>query len=441
MLFEIVRGVGNKFHSCIESFLPLLLEHLKEKEEHQNVLFKILTQTFEDILQNISPKEFNIVWGNINKNLEDILKEKNENVGLEYILRLTGQIIEHQQGKYLLNPQQFTLLLVKIICNESSENVLEVCSQIGTLMLLSSNISLSQEHAGIIVKVLLPLPYPKILINFVQNVIQYSQFDMHILPPFIKFVTQSNFDDDAMSTLAKICLKKSPLCINGLKLFEWVKYPLNFGKGHSMFLDHVKNVLTQEVESFIENPKQLLNVLYCLPHIEKIDVEICIKMLSNIISKFLEVLMSYNIEAQTEENKFHCDNTLKSKLARKVIFLLASAMECAIHISNCKNITKICNIDTLLPILLPCAADPNYLVALHLVDLYLSAYESENGLSYPFLSLVDSYLRSNVSSPFHIVSIIFKYFILYFLFYFLPNYYHQSFFFKLTGTPVDYSYI
>lgn len=404
MLFEIVRGVGNKFHSCIESFLPLLLDHLKDKKEHQNVLFKVLTQTFEDSLHNISPKEFNIVWMNIHKNLEDILKDKNQNMGLEYILRLTGQIIEHQQGKYLLNPQQFTLLLVKVICSESSENVLEVCSQIGTLMLLSSNISLSQEHAGIIVKVLLPLPYPKILMNFVQNVIQYSQFDMHILPPFIKFVIQSNFDNDTMTTLAKICLKKSPLSINGLKLFEWVKYPLDFGKGLSTFLNHAKNILTQDVDDFIENPKQLLNILYCLPHVEKIDVEICIKMLSDVISKFLEVLTSYNLEAQTDENKFHCDTTPKSKLAKKVMFLLASTMECAIHISNCKNIKKICDIDTMLPILLPCAADPNYLVALNLVDLYLSAYENENGLTYPFLSLIDSYLRPNISSPFHVVS-------------------------------------
>lgn len=405
LLFEIVRGVSNKFHSCIESFLPLLLEHLKEKKEHQDILFKVLTQTFEDSLQNIVPKEFNIVWTHIHKCLEEIIKDDEQNIGLEYILRLTGQIIEHQQGKYLLNPQQFALLLVKIICRQTSENILEVCSQIGALMLLSSNISLPQEHAGIIVKVLLPLPHSSILINFVQNVIQYSQFDMHILPPFIKFVIQSNFDSDAMATLAKICLTKSPLSKNGLKLFEWVKYPMDFGKGQALLLEHVKNVLTENIEKIIESPTNLMNVLYCLPHIENINVEICIKMLSNLISKFLEVLVSYNLEAQTEENKFHCDTTPVSKLARKVMFLLANTMECAIHISSCKRLKDICDIDTLLPIILPCAADPNYLVALHIIDLYLTAYEHENGLTYPFLSLVDSYLRPNVTSPFHIVSI------------------------------------
>lgn len=399
-----MRGVSNKFHSCIENFLPLLLEHLKNKKEHQDILFRVLTQTFEDCLQGISPKEFNIFWSCIHKFTEDILKETEDNAGLEYILRLAGQVIEHMNGKYLTNPQQFTLLLVKVICEQSSEKVLEVCSQIGALMLLSSNISLSQEHAGILVKVLLPLPFPNILINFVQSIVNYSQFDIHILPAFVKFVIQSNFDNDAVATLAKICLTKSPVSINGLKLFEWIKYPINFGKGLPQLMDYINTVLNEDLESTIENPNKLVNVLFCLPHIENLDVELCIKMLSGLISQLLKVLSSYNLDEQQEVNKFHCDTNALSKCARKIMFLLATTLECSIHISNCKKMKEICDIDTLLPILLPCASDPNYLVALHVVDLYLTAYEQENGLTYTFLSLVDSYLRINISSPFHIVS-------------------------------------
>ncbi|OWR44952.1 hypothetical protein KGM_210874 [Danaus plexippus plexippus] len=406
LLFEIIRGVGNKFHSCIENFLPLLLEHMKERKEHQEILFNVLTQTFEDCLQNISTKEFTIFWSNIQRFMEEILKLDDDSTGLEYILRLAGQVIERQNGKYLTNPPQFALLLVKVICNQSSEKVLEVCSQIGALMLLSSNISLSQEHAGIIVKVLLPLPYPKILINFVQNVISYSQFDMHILPSYINFVFQSEFDTDAMATLSKICLTKSPLSINGMKLFEWVKYPLDFGQGLPNLMEHMVNILTDDIEKILDDPKQLLNLLFCLPHVEKVDVEKCTKLLSDLIRKLLNVLSSYNLETQIEENKCNADNTTLSKCARKVIFLLANTVECVIHVSNCKGLKEICNIDTLLPILLPCAADPNYLAALHLVDLYLTAFEHENGLTYPFLLLVDSYLRSNISSPFHIVRLL-----------------------------------
>ncbi|CAH2234809.1 jg13226 [Pararge aegeria aegeria] len=406
LIFEIVRGVSNKFHSCIESFLPVLLQHLKERKEHQQILFKVLTQTTEDCLQSISSKEFNIFWTSIQNFTEDILKEDESNAGLEYILRLAGQVIEHQHGKYLTNPQQFALLLVKIICEQSSETVLEVCSQIGALMLLSNNITLSQEHAGIIVKVLLPLPYPNILIGFVQNVIHYSQFDMHILPAFIKFVIQSKFDSDAMTTLSKICLTKSPLSKSGLKLFEWVKYPIDFGIGLPKLMEYVENILNGDLECIVENPTNLMNLLFCLPHIEKLNVDFCIKKLSELVSKFLKVLTSYYLEGQVNENKLHCDVTPLSKCARKVIFLLANILECAIHISSCKRLKDICEIEILLPIMLPCAANPNYLVALNLLDLYLTAYEHENGLTYPFLSLVDSYLRPNVSSPFHIVRLL-----------------------------------
>lgn len=400
-----MRGVSGKFHSCVETFLPVLLQVLKDNTIHQEILFKVLTQTTEDSLQTISPKEYTIFWNCVQKVVEDILKDEVENKGLEFILRLAGQVIQHQNGKYLTNPPQFVLLLVKVICEQTAESVLEVCSQIGALLLLSTNISLAQEHAGIIIKVLLPLPYGKILINFVQNVIDYSQFDMHILPPFINFVIQSNFDKEAMSTLTKICLAKSPLSKNGMRLFEWVKYPIDFGKHLTLFMKHFNNTLNDEIEKIVENPATLMNLLFCVPHIENLDVDYCVKSLNQLITKLLDLLSSYNLEGQLRENKLHCDVTDLSKRARRVLFILAIALESAIHISSCRKMNQICNIDTFLPVILPCAADPNYLAALHLLDLFLTAYEQDNGLTFPFLSLVDSYLKSNVSSPFHIVSI------------------------------------
>ncbi|KAM3959212.1 small subunit processome component 20 homolog [Aphomia sociella] len=406
LMFEIMRGVSGKFHSCIEVFLPILLQNLKDNKQHQDILFKVLTQTFEDSLQTISPKEYTVFWDSVLKFCEEILKDDEESKGLEYILRLAGQVIQHNNGKYLTNPPQFVLLLVKVICEQSSENVLEVCAQIGALLLLSPNISLSQEHAGIIVKVLLPLPFPNILIDFVRNVIDYPQFDMHILPPFLNFVIQSGFDSEAMSTLTKICLKKSPLSKNGIKLFDWVKYPVNFGKHLPRFMQHFDSVLNEDVHNIVQNPMRLMNVLFCLPHVEKIDVDHCIRTLSDLISKLLYVLISYNIENQPEHNRYHCDTTALSRCIRLILFIIANAMESAIHISSCTKLKELCDIERLLPAILPCAADPNYLVALHLLDLFLTGYEHENGLTYPYLSLVDSYIRSNVSSPFHIVRLL-----------------------------------
>lgn len=405
LIFEILKGVSGKFHSCIETFMPLLLQYLKENKNHQEILFQVLTQAFEDSLHYVSYKEYNVFWASMLKFTEEILKDDDEQSrSLEFILRLAGQVIEHQKGKFLVNPPQFVLLLIKVICEQTSEAVLEVCAQIGTVLLLSPNISLSQEHAGIIIKVLLPIPYPNILINFVQNTIDYSQFDMHILPPFINFVIQSGFDNEAMCALAKVCLRKSPLSMNGIKLFEWVKYPIDFGKNMSQFIEHFKNIVNDDVEHIMESPMQLANMLFILPHVEKITVDTCMASLSELIRKLLDLLAKYNIESQSDENKLHYDTTALSQCARKVLFTLANAMESAIHISTCKNIKQICDINTFLPILLPYAVDPNYLCALHLIDLYLAAYEHENGLTKPYLSLVDSYLRNNVSSPFHIVS-------------------------------------
>lgn len=410
-----MRGVNGKFHSCVESFLPVLLQHLKDNKIHQEILFKVLTQATEDSLQTISPKEYTVFWNCIQTVVEEILKNEVENKALEYILRLAGQVIQHDKGKYLINPPQFVLLIVNVICEQFAESVLEICSQIGALLLLSPNISLSQEHAGIIIKVLLlPLPYGKILINFVENVIDYSQFDIHILPPFIKFVIQSNFNKEAMKTLTKICLAKSPLSRNGIRLFEWVKYPIDFGKNLPVFMEHFKNTLNREIDKILEDPTELMNMLFCLSHIEKIDVDYCIQSLNQLITKLLNILTSYNLESRLQENKFQCDVTTSSKCARKVLFILANALESAIHISSCRKMRNICDIDTLLPTILPCASDNNYLAALHILDLYLTAYEQENGLTYPILSLVDSYLKSNISSPFHIVciKILFNYCIL-----------------------------
>lgn len=405
LIFEILRGVSGKFHSCVETFLPVLFDVLKDTKINQEILFKVLTQTAEDSLQTISPKEYAIFWDCIQKVVEEILNNEDDNKGLEYILRLAGQVIQHQKGKYLLNPPQFVLLLVKVISEQTAESILEVCSQIGALLLLSTNISLAQEHAGIIIKVLLPLPYRKILIEFVQNVIEYSQFDMHILPPFINFVIQSNFDDEAMKTLAKVCLAKSPLSKNGIRLFEWVKYPIDFGKNLALFMEHFTNIFNEEIGNIVENPTKLMNMLFCMPHIEKVDVDYCIRLLNQLITKLIDLLSSHNLESQLLDIKLHYDTTPLSKHVRKILFILTNTLECAVHISSCRKLKEICDIDVLLPVVLPCAADPNYVAALHLLDLYLTAYEQENGLSFPFLSLVDSYLKCNISSPFHIVSI------------------------------------
>ncbi|KAL4717980.1 hypothetical protein ACJJTC_013019 [Scirpophaga incertulas] len=407
LIFEIIRGVNNKFHSCIEAFLPLLLQTLKENKQHQETLFRVLTQTIEDSLQLITHKEYTIFWFSVLKFTEEILNENDEESrGLEYILRLAGQVVEHQNGKFLTNPPQFVLLLVKVICGQYSERVLNVCAQIGAILLLSPNISLSQEHAGIIVKVLLPLPYPNILINFVKNVIDYSQFDIHILPTFLSFVVQSGFDNEAMSTLTEICLRKSPLCKNGIKIFEWVKYPLDFGNNLQYFMDYWYTIFNENIEYLFENSNKLMNVLFCLPHIEHIDVDYSIGVLSQLITRLLNILNSYNIKSQPETNKYHCDTTALSRCSRQVLFILANALESAVHISSCKKLKDICDLNQLLEIILPYAADPNYVASLHILDLYLTAYEHENGLTYEHLKLINSYLIQNISSPFHIVRLL-----------------------------------
>lgn len=406
LIFEILRGVQGKFHSCIETFLPLLLQYLKDNKHHQEILFKVLTQTIEDSLQTISPKEYVIFWNSVLKFTEEILKEnEEESKELEYILRLAGQVIEHQNGKYLMNPPQFVLLLIKVICEQTSESVLEICAQIGAVLLLSPSISLSQEHASIIIKVLLPIPYPNILINFVQNVIGYSQFDLHVLPPFVNYIIQSDFDDEAVCALARICLNKSPLSKNGIKLFEWVKYPIDFGAYLPHFMESFNIAINNDIENIVEDPSVLLNVLFCLPHVEKIEVDYCVNAINYLIENLLKVLTKYNAGNESE-NKFHCDTTALSMCFRKILFLLACAMECAIHISSCRNLEKICDIDKFLGLILPFAADPNYLCALHLIDLYLTAYEHEHKLTYPHLKLVDTHLNGNISSPFHIVRLV-----------------------------------
>lgn len=404
LIFEILRGVNGKFHSCTETFLPLYFQHLKEEKQDQKILFLLLTQTLTDSLQHISPKEYSIFWDCIFKYTEGILSDNDEESnGLEYILRLAGQVIEYHKGKYLTNPPQLLLLLVKIICEQSNENVLSVCAQIAALLLLSPNVSLSQEHAGIIIKVLLPLPFPNILIDFVQNIVEYSQFDLHILPQFLNFVVQSDFEMEAMNTLAKICMTKAPLSKNGIKLFDWVKYPIDFGKGLPLFMAYLENVMNADnIEQVLVNSDTYMNTILCLPHVEKIDVDQCIKLLSQVIMKLLNILTNCNIEGVV--NNKDIENVSTSKFVRHILFLLGNTFESAIHISSCRRLKEICDIGHLLPVVLPCATDPSYLASLNIIDLYLTAYEHENGLTYPFLSLVDSYLKNNIRSPFHSVS-------------------------------------
>ncbi|XP_058820535.1 small subunit processome component 20 homolog [Topomyia yanbarensis] len=235
LLFEIMRGVNQQFHSCAEHFWKLvLLEMIYEKPNTENgydpkFLFDILIQTVTDMLQCIKPDSIKQFWAVTYEALEKYLTKNQfaNETGFHYVLQLTGIVLEYQHGKFLDNNSTMIGKLVKTIGVTESEEILMSVSKIATIMLLSKNLNITQLEASRLTKNIMSLGSrsEKVFDEFVLSVVDCSIFEILVLPDYLKYI-EKNFSAKNLQSLTKIVIKKSPLCRYGVNLKDWKQFPI-----------------------------------------------------------------------------------------------------------------------------------------------------------------------------------------------------------------------
>lgn len=388
LFFEIVKGINGQFHNCAEIFLNLLLSSLSDTKYDRETLFEVCSSFNLNLLQNIHPKNMNVYWDVCIKQQEENLKNSMENDdAIRKILILMGQSIEYRHGKYLPMVSPVIELLITLIDAKISESSLLTVSQVVAAVLLSSNLTLTQLDASRLTKKITnsTILSRDVFESFIWNVVDYSQFELLLLPEFLNYFDCYCLEDDrALNLLAKIVLKKSPLQKTSLNLNEWKRYPLKMkSNGIKYIEERILNGSTLNIQSYI-----LDVIIY--PHIIRTTAKI-----SSDVTYRLERLVEEICEYLDfdEDDQLSIIDKVAFNANRKLIFAIAVVIETLIHLNEYNRI----NINKLINTVLPAVQQPEYSAILRIIDQILSI-QKENTLDRQLFEKIHKKLSTNLSS-------------------------------------------
>lgn len=400
LLVEIVRGVNGQFHSCAELFLRTCFASLATvKASEQTTLNEVLTEMITQLLQCIQPRNMQIFWTICYETLDQFLKEspaKNEAV-LNILLVRMGQTLETRDGKFLTDVSELVTVLIKVIDTaQISDECLKSASQMAAILLLSSNLMVTQLDASRISKKVLTIPSSTIFEQFVWNCVNYTQFKVLILPEFLRYLDGKHFNVESLELFAKIVLAKSPLCRSGLSLGDKTLYSIRLRS--QQCLEKIENIILEADEQSWRDPRELLSAVIVYPHLIGASFKRVKDKLTNLIELGLQTLKPESTEATHKQN-------------RKMIYILSILIENYIHLRSSTEVAsqeKNSYFEKALASLLPlCRCDDfNYVPALRLFDLIVTSEakqssDTSNQITLEVFIQIHELIASNLASRYH----------------------------------------
>lgn len=415
LLFEVVRGVNGQFHSCADGYLRVYVELLwKFNVQKSNLLFDILSNMLNVLLQYILPANIQSLWdafyhGLAQSKLNDV--NASNTPAFEKLLSLIGQTIETKDGRFVTNPNQFVSEFIKVIdTSELNEDCLKCIANLVTALLLAKNIVLTQLDASRITKKVLTIPSTQVFEAFVWNCVKYSQFEVLILPEFLRYVESKHFGLSSLELMAKIILHKAPLSNDGITIDNRKTYPIRLRNGKC--LETIKIALNGTDDIFT-NPKEFLLALIIYPHIIGIEVPSTLKKINGHIRTCLNALHPPN----SSEPSTEVDDSNARIQNQRIIFILSILIETQIYLrefqENAKDSAGVSavSLKRTVEVLLPFCSCENfrYFHALRVLDLVLTfeSQQSKKTRSSEFniglFKTIHSELAGNLSSQYQTV--------------------------------------
>lgn len=290
---------------------------------------------------------------------EQTIEAKSESI--KYLLNFKGQIIEYRSGKQLTDITRAIDYVVQIINRDLSEEVMLSLSQIGALLLLSNNFTLSQLDASRLAKKILSINHKEVFEAFVINSLGYSQFDILILPDFLKYL-EHNFSGSTLEQLVKVVDQRFP--VNDMCIEDWTSYSISFKQPST--IEKINNiVLSFDVEDQ-NGVDEFLLALHCLPHINNFDDDKVLSHLQSQTSKICGLL-------KVEDEPLHGKEQEEIVEHQKLLYLLTIVSVTLKRLSSrsSKKSSKKDHSMEVVNAILPYCKEPLYQAALNLLDIVL----------------------------------------------------------------------
>lgn len=380
LLFEVIHGVNGQFHSCAEMYLHTYFGLLsKLKTQQAELLYDILSGMVNVLFQHIAPSNMQTFWEacyHVLNQFNDAFKFNSS--AYKQLLLIMGQTLEIRDGKFLTNSSKFVTELLKVIDTcENSDECLRCTSDLVTVLLLSHNVILTQLDASRITKKVLTIPSTEIFETFVWNCVKYSQFEVLILPEFLRYIDSSHFGLSSLELMTKIILYKSPLAGDGITIDSRKLYPIRLRSEKS--LQKITSIITKfknTTDTFLSDPNEFLLALIIYPHIVGADFVKVQEKVNESIEICLEALNPSDGESQNEAEQKHIQTQNK-----RIIFVLSILIETQIQcreqqVAKSKSVKTISLKKIVNKLVQFSACENNYYIhALRLLDLIIS-YEA-----------------------------------------------------------------
>ncbi|XP_043287121.1 small subunit processome component 20 homolog [Venturia canescens] len=398
LMFEVILGTTGQFHSCAEPMLSLYLEALEDETVDGELVHNVLEKIFDCVLSDINPQKSEVFWNVLLKfidhrlNLKESISHNKEgsmnhhsNV-VKSLFRLIRHVIDHRNGRMLINPVPLVKKLVRSIEIHEEEDTLRPIIDASVSVLLASAIKLSQETASELVLKLLSLKHRNLIFYVVERLVNYSSFETLVLPHVIGQTVHDGFDEEALWLFATIVKCRSPHCLSGVYSENWKKFPLDFRRASESTFNFLRSTL-EEITREKNVKENALKTIIILPHLNPLPEDF-LDTLKTLISLLFKKLVS--------------ENTLEEKEIEKWNFLFLLAIESLARILTADDFHDF--VDSL-KIFGLVKKHPNSNSILNAIDLTLTqiskSKRSEETLSIKMFEEMHESLVTKLSSPFH----------------------------------------
>ncbi|XP_017885246.1 small subunit processome component 20 homolog [Ceratina calcarata] len=297
LLFEVISGTPEQFHSCAERMLSLYLNALNNESLDQSLMFELLKGIIESILNNIHPQKCQVFWS-VFLSVVDTSIEKTKHFeqtskrqkSLILLMQLLNTIVNYRNGRMIVEPVPLIKRLVQILDTFQDENdVLQEAMKLSVSILLASHVKLMQETVSQILLKVMSVKDIRLLYSAGINLVNYSSFETVVLPMIIRHSIAIGFDENTLDLFSNIIKVKAPLCLNGINLHKWKEFPLDIRGMRSESISY----LQKELEGSLDEsniPENAIKMLIILPHLKPLPDSFRSTLKKAILSLYQRIL-------------------------------------------------------------------------------------------------------------------------------------------------------
>lgn len=410
LMFEMMKGVKQQFHSCTIKVFPVLLQKLGSCGTIGNgsslplqEVEGALTTTLLSMAKHANRETIVQLWDLLLPCVSDTYTRWHTATGsdksdalemFERLLRLVLLLVQYSNGKMIHNPDSIGKMLTQFLgggCLQefAGHVLLDVISS----LLITSHKRMEVEVTSRLMPSVFKTEYPVAMVyDFTRSMFDLALFEKDVLPSLLRY-TNSHLrtnEEDTLSLVTDLLLNKSPLPSNGSELDKCDTYMLDFGSGStdSCFPTYITSILDNGIPLRDSDLAMLWSALVCLPHCRPIKQSKMLKKLSDVIHTFLRPTLA---ETQMENN---------------VAFVCCQAVVTMVMMLGNKEVFTYIPVDLITACV--CKNSSNVHV-LRMVDIYLTNAVTENAqdlLTSEVLLCLYSALKINLSSPHSLVRLL-----------------------------------